>query len=110
VAHNVGASHIIRRRGARAARQVGLEELAELPADDNPEQALTNSRHLARLLDLIGRLKPPDRQVMLLYLEDLDAAAIGEITGLSAGAVATRIHRVKAVLARRFHQGADHGA
>ncbi|MGZ6014354.1 MAG: sigma factor-like helix-turn-helix DNA-binding protein [Phenylobacterium sp.] len=48
---------------------------------------------------------PPDRQVLLLYLEDLDAAAIGEITGLSAGAVATKIHRLKALLARRFAEG-----
>ena len=41
---------------------------------------------------------------MLLYLEDLDAGAIGEITGLSAGAVATRIHRIK-VLAGAPRQG-----
>ena len=42
---------------------------------------------------------------MLLYLEDMDAAGIGEITGLSARAVATRIHRIKALLARHFRQG-----
>jgi RNA polymerase sigma-70 factor (ECF subfamily) len=41
--------------------------------------------------------------VMLLYLEDLDAAAIGEIMGLSPGAVRVQIHRIKAVLKRRFH-------
>jgi len=40
---------------------------------------------------------------MLLYLEGVDAASIGEVTGLSAGNVATKIHRIKAVLARRFH-------
>jgi hypothetical protein len=34
---------------------------------------------LERLLQLIHQLNPPDRQVMLLYLEDLDAAMIGEI-------------------------------
>ena len=54
---------------------------------------------------LIHALALPDRQVMLLYLEDLDAAAIGQITGLSAGAVATKIHRLKALLARRFNEG-----
>jgi RNA polymerase sigma-70 factor (ECF subfamily) len=42
---------------------------------------------------------------MLLYLEDMDAGAIGEVTGLSARAVATRIHRIKALLARNFRQG-----
>ena len=47
-------------------------------------------------------LAPLDREVMLLYLEDLDAAAIGEITGLSARNVATKIHRLKVLLARRL--------
>jgi hypothetical protein len=34
-----------------------------------------------------------------------DAAAIGEVTGFSPGAVATKLHRLKAVLARQFQQG-----
>jgi RNA polymerase sigma-70 factor, ECF subfamily len=58
---------------------------------------------LERLQALVHRLKPLDRQLMLLYLEGVDAASIGEVTGLSAGNVATKIHRIKAVLARRFH-------
>ena len=33
--------------------------------------------------------------MILLYLEGTDAASIGEITGLSAGNVATKIHRIK---------------
>jgi RNA polymerase sigma-70 factor (ECF subfamily) len=40
---------------------------------------------------------------MLLYLDDIDAAGIGEITGLSAGAVAAKIHCIKAILAKRFN-------
>jgi len=39
---------------------------------------------------------------MLLYLEDLDAADIGEITGLSPGAVSTKVHRIKAIIAKRL--------
>jgi RNA polymerase sigma-70 factor, ECF subfamily len=42
---------------------------------------------------------------MLLYLEGLDAASIGEITGLSPSNVATRIHRLKRVIARRVRHG-----
>jgi RNA polymerase sigma-70 factor (ECF subfamily) len=52
---------------------------------------------MERLLGLIQRLRPLDRQVMLLYLEDIHARAIGEIVGLSAANVATKIHRVKKV-------------
>ena len=54
-------------------------------------------------MTLIHQLKPPDRQMMLLYLDDLDAKEIGDVTGLSPGAVATKIHRIKAVLAKRFN-------
>ena len=40
---------------------------------------------------------------MLLYLDGLDAKETADITGLSPGAVATKIHRIKALLARRFN-------
>ena len=73
-----------------------------MPDPDDPETTVGDSRARSRLTALIHALGPPDQQVLLLYLEDLDAAAIGEVTGLSAGAVATKIHRIKAVLARRF--------
>ena len=102
VAHNVGISRRLRRRTPHWA---SLDELAAAPAlQSDPEEQAHASQALARLHGLIRALRPPDDQVMLLYLEDLDAAAIGEITGLSPRAVATRIHRIKALLARNFGQ------
>ncbi|MEA3032056.1 MAG: polymerase sigma-70 factor, subfamily [Sphingomonadales bacterium] len=102
VAHNTAISARLRRRKAPL---VSLDELADMPGPDDPEDSVGNSRALERLQALIRRLAPPDDQVMLLYLEDQDAASIAEITGLSAGAVATRIHRVKQLLSSRFQQG-----
>jgi RNA polymerase sigma-70 factor (ECF subfamily) len=61
-----------------------------------------------KLLKLIHRLKPVDRQLMLLYLEDMDAASIAEIMGISTNNVRVQIHRIKKVLARRFHAGGEH--
>lgn len=105
VAHNVGASHVIRQRRTQLQTLVGLEELENLP-DMNSGQAAADRGHtLDRLLSLIQRLKPIDRHVILSYLEGLDAASIGEITGLSPANVATKIHRIKTVLARWFQQG-----
>lgn len=98
VAHNVGATHL----GGRRARFVELEELG---ADDDVEARLDRARALNRLTQLVHALKPADRQLLLLYLEGLEATAIAEVTGLSASNVATKIHRLKAVLARRFHEG-----
>jgi RNA polymerase sigma factor (sigma-70 family) len=102
VAHNTAISTRLRRRKARL---VSIDELADIAAPDDPEGAVGNARILVRLQTLIRRLAPPDDQVMLLYLEDQDAASIAEITGLSPGAVATRIHRIKQLLSSQFHQG-----
>jgi RNA polymerase sigma-70 factor (ECF subfamily) len=57
----------------------------------------------ARLYSLIRRLAPLDSQIMLLYLEDLDAAEIATTTGLSPGNVATKVHRIKRLLTRFYH-------
>jgi RNA polymerase sigma-70 factor, ECF subfamily len=105
VAHNTAANHIQKRRRWRPERGATLEALEGVADNDDPEAAAGERQALERLMAIIHRLGPPDRQVALLYLEDLDAAAIGEITGLSAGAVATKIHRLKALLARRFSEG-----
>ena len=60
--------------------------------------------NLNRLSALIQQLKPLDRQVIICWLEGMAAAFIGEITGLSPGSVAMRIHRIKTILTLRFSQ------
>lgn len=108
VAHNVAASYLSRQR--RLARTfVSLEELEGASDGGASREAAIRRDALQRILALIYRLKPLDRQVMLSYLEGMDAASIGEITGISAGNVATRVHRIKAILARRLQSGARHG-
>jgi len=84
---------------------VGLEELAELADTTEGEEAAGHRDEIALLYELIDQLKPLDRQVMVAYLEGMDAASTAEITGLSARNVATKIHRIKQVLARRFREG-----
>lgn len=104
VAHNVGASHIVKQR-AHLAGLTSLDNL-DLPASDpTPEDAVGERQAHRRLMDILQLLKPPDRQVMLLYLEDFEASAIAEVTGLSPGAVATRVYRVKALLTAAFAEG-----
>jgi len=101
VAHNVAISSRLRRRRPPT---VSLEEIIEMPASTDVECETNTVFALERLRALIRRLKPPDDQVMLLYLEDASAETIGEVTGLSARAVATRIHRIKSLLARQFRE------
>jgi RNA polymerase sigma-70 factor, ECF subfamily len=102
VAHNIATSHVIRATSA-APILVAPEDLDSIPNPVDEEDVLDRRRTMDRLYDLIRQLRPIDRQVMLLYLEEVDAATIGEVTGLAAGNVATRIHRLKQVLKRRFH-------
>ena len=108
VAHNIAISKIVRRRGTRPTL-VGLDELDLRSETADRERQFDRTRAMERLMALVHDLKPLDRQVMLLYLEDLDAADIGEITGLSGANVATKVHRIKKLLAARFHQGACDG-
>lgn len=110
VAHNTAASHAARQRRLRAGGMFTLDQLDRVPdpAQPDPEAQAGERRALARLTALVRALALPDRQVALLYLEGLDAAAIGEVCGLSSGAVAVKIHRLKAVLAQQFNRGGAH--
>jgi len=105
VAHNAAASHVLQSRRAKSRNLVSLDVLDETPDERGSYQAVDRQHDLERLLVLIQRLKPLDRQIMLLYLEGEDAASIGEITGVSTGNVATKVHRIKQILAQRFRQG-----
>jgi RNA polymerase sigma-70 factor (ECF subfamily) len=112
VAHHVAASHVLRERRT-FSNLVSLEELEMLPDKEQGQFAagqleMDQRRNLERLSRLIQKLKPLDRQVIVSYLEEMDAVSIGEITGLSPGNVAMKIHRIKNILARRFHEGGDH--
>ncbi|MGO9862231.1 MAG: RNA polymerase sigma factor [Terriglobales bacterium] len=112
VAHNVAASHVMREHRLNSRTLVGIEALEALPDKNDERQRESNidRRHaLEKLLRLIHQLKPLDRQIILSYLEDMDAASIAEITGISPGNVATKIHRIKNTLANKFHEGENHG-
>jgi RNA polymerase sigma-70 factor (ECF subfamily) len=104
VAHNVAASHIVRMRRT-SSRLVDLEALEQEPRSVDTEEKANQQYSFSRLLDRIYRLRPLDRQVILLWLEGETAAAIAEVTGLSAAHVATKIHRIKKLLIREFAEG-----
>ena len=105
VAHNVGATHVARQYRNRPQALIGLEEFESMPDPQAGEAAVDRTIALNKLLQIVQRLKPLDRDVILSYLEGLDAATIGEITGLSARNVATKIHRIKNILTRLFNEG-----
>lgn len=109
VAHNTAISRVIRPQ-ASAPTIVALDaDLESVVGVSDREQTIDRRRALDRLYALIQRLRPLDRQVMLLYLEDEDAASIADITGLSVANVSTKVRRIKQILVRQFHEGRQHG-
>lgn len=81
---------------------MSLEEIERTASSEDREPDIDQQRALEQLSDFIRRLKPLDRQIMISYLEEMDTAAIAEITGLSAANVGMKIHRIKSILAGRF--------
>jgi RNA polymerase sigma-70 factor, ECF subfamily len=99
VAHNTAVSYVSRERRKNAGL-VSLEEVERTAPSENREPDIDQQRALEHLSALIRCLKPLDRQIMISYLEQMDTAAIAEITGLSPANVGMKIHRIKNILAR----------
>ena len=86
VARNTAVSYVTRRRRSRRGVLCTLDELDSQDLLTDPDGSTSGADYdqsAARLYSLICRLAPLDSQIMLLYLEDLDAAEIAAITGLS---------------------------
>jgi RNA polymerase sigma-70 factor (ECF subfamily) len=107
VAHNVATGHVIRQSRIRN-RLVSIESIEAMPGSDHGELAASQAQALERLETLIQRLKPLDRQIIVSYLEGMDAASTSEITGLSPANIAMKVHRIKNVLKRWFSEGGPH--
>lgn len=108
VAHNTATSKVLRPQSSAPSTVPLDDSLESLAAHVSEEHLLDRKLALERLYGLIRRLRPLDRQVMLLYLEQLDAASIAEITGLSGANVATKVRRIKQILIRQFHERKNH--
>ena len=108
VAHNTAASHVLRQRRMKLDGLIGLDEAESIADLTDHERNVEQRIALQRLTHLIHRLRPLDRQLMLLYLEGMDAASMADITGISPAHVRIQIHRIKNILAERFHEARDH--
>src|SRR5262245_2921409 len=67
-----------------------------------PSDAADLNSQLRQLHNLIGQFGELDKALMLLYLDGISNNVIGEILGISATNVGTRISRIKQRLQRRW--------
>jgi RNA polymerase sigma factor (sigma-70 family) len=93
VAMNVAIS-FHRSEGRRIRDAVPIEEFGlDLAGADRVADA--EDDELRALHQMIGRLEPIERAMVLLYLEGYGHDEIGEMVGISASNVGTRINRIK---------------
>jgi RNA polymerase sigma-70 factor (ECF subfamily) len=108
VAHNTAATHVLRQVRSRREQWVTLEELESTPDESDHERFVDEWGVFERLGTIIQKLKPIDRDVLLLYLEGLEASEIAEVVGVSPNLVAQKVRRTKQVLQRYFASGENH--
>jgi RNA polymerase sigma factor (sigma-70 family) len=98
IAHNRGLTHVGRRRPPQQSLD-DLEE-ADEPADPrpHPEQQAAQSKQRAQLMSAIQTLPVTHRQIIVLMLEGLSHAEIGEVLGITEKNVAVRLTRARKAL------------
>lgn len=98
IALNVAISFYRKERKSTETILMG-DQLIEI-ADEKLEEGL--ERNLSALQQFINELKPLDKALMILYLEEKSHKEIAEIMGITTTNVATKVGRIKDQLKQRF--------
>lgn len=101
VAHNTAISFTANRRRRDGRELTGEPDQEPIGAAHQEGDAIDRQRR-EHLWAAVQALPVAERQTIVLHLEGLSAAEIEAITGASAGAVATRLTRIRQKLAARL--------
>jgi RNA polymerase sigma-70 factor (ECF subfamily) len=108
IAHNIAISASVRRnRRKRNLSSYALDLDMQSASSFDPEAASLEAERRRLLAEAVRRISGLDKQIVLLYLEDLSNREIADVVGLSEGAVATRLSRARITLAEIIRQGAE---
>jgi RNA polymerase sigma-70 factor (ECF subfamily) len=93
IAHNTAITRAARvRRRARSEAVLDHDHVADAAGVD---EHLIRQQRRQILFARIRELPAADRQTMALHLEGLSHGEIGEVTGATPGAIATRLSRIR---------------
>jgi RNA polymerase sigma factor (sigma-70 family) len=98
IAHNRGLTHVGRRRPPPQSLE-DLEE-ADEPVDPrpHPDEQLAQVNQRERLASAVRSLPVANKQMIVLMLEGLSHAEIGEVLGITENNVAVRLTRARKAL------------
>lgn len=92
------------RRRSHKKNEVSLETLCTELYDSSTADDIRRYRLMYRL---IGQLKPLDKSVMLMWLDEKSYEEISDVTGLSRDAVAARLRRAKNAIVEMYNAKKD---
>lgn len=78
-----------RKQGRRQQMSAVHEQAGEFPG------RVDGANEMELLRRFLATLSEIDRAIVLMYLDDLSSQQMAEVLGVNAGAVRTRIHRIK---------------
>ena len=87
------------RRLTPKVRMLSFEEMPYIQFEDDSEHDIQN--RLERLYSSISRLKPIDKALVLMWLDELSYDEIAENMGIPRNTVASRLHRIKEKLSTK---------
>ncbi len=94
--------------GEASGRSTGGAEIERTLESVEQPRDIDRERALREVQQVILKLRPLDRQIIISYLEGMDAASIADITGLTPANIAMKIHRIKKILAHRIREEQSH--
>jgi RNA polymerase sigma-70 factor (ECF subfamily) len=105
IAHNTAITAVtkLRRRGRTESALEDAPESA-VAIKDRSDDRLIEQQKRELLMRALRELSAADRQVVALHLENLSHREIQEITGISEGAIATRLSRIRDRLSSKIRE------
>lgn len=74
------------------------------PEADRPLEGMETSSDVQRLYACIDKLRPVERALVSLYLEEIDAREMAQILGISETNVRVKLHRIKKALREMWEE------
>ena len=107
IAHNIAIRRSSQVRARSAREPLIARSFDRATGSSSAEDVLLLDEKRQALVEAIRELPLIERQIVTLHLEGLSAAEIEEVTGFSAGAIATRLTRIRQKLTERVQGGRE---